>query len=322
MSKPIALQRVRGIIVYRNGALGDTIVTFPVLQNLRLAFPHVPLHFVASKEVGLLAQTCGLTDSVVSADSEWARKWFAGDAAGMRALVEGADALIAFTSEDDELKETARGAGFGFVRFQSPTLPANTTIHIVDHLFSALNGLIDGPLERIPSIRLPREQVVPARRILDESGLRSGTPYVFIHTGASSRQRVWPYAVDFARLLREKTGCTPVLHMGPIEKENAALEPHEVADMPILGPFTVLELAAALSCAAAYVGSDTGPSHLSAALGIPTFTVFGGGDEGRKNAVVWSPRGQRVHALRCPEGQDWPSPEQVVQALLLSGVLP
>ena len=178
MSKPLALQRVSGILVYRNGALGDTIVTFPVLQNLRLAFPRVPLHFAASKEVGLLAQTCGLADVAVPADSEWVRKWFAGDAAGMRALVEDADALIAFTSEDDELKEAARRAGFGFVRFQSPALPAGTTIHIVDHLLRALNGLIDGPLERMPSIRLPREQVAPVRRILDESGLRSGTPFV------------------------------------------------------------------------------------------------------------------------------------------------
>jgi len=112
------------------------------------------------------------------------------------------------------------------------------------------------------------------------------------------------------------------LHVGPIEKENAALERHEVADMPVLGPFAVLELAAVLSCAAAYVGSDTGPSHLSAALGIPTFTVFGGGDEGRKNTVVWSPRGKRVRAVCAPEGQDWPSPKHVVQALTLSGVLP
>jgi heptosyltransferase-3 len=45
----------------------------------------------------------------------------------------------------------------------------------------------------------------------------------------------------------------------------------------------------------AYVGNDSGISHLAAALGRPALVLFG-----PSNPDLWSPRGARV--LRAPDG--------------------
>ncbi len=52
-----------------------------------------------------------------------------------------------------------------------------------------------------------------------------------------------------------------------------------------------------LSACAAYLGNDSGISHLAAALGIPALALFGPTD-----AAVWGPRGEHAAVLCAPAG--------------------
>jgi ADP-heptose:LPS heptosyltransferase len=56
-------------------------------------------------------------------------------------------------------------------------------------------------------------------------------------------------------------------------------------------------LGALLSRAGAYLGNDSGISHLAAAWGAPTLSLFGPTDP-----AVWAPLGPRSRALRSPSG--------------------
>jgi hypothetical protein len=57
-------------------------------------------------------------------------------------------------------------------------------------------------------------------------------------------------------------------------------------------------LAALLDSAGAYIGADTGPMHVAAALGRPTLGVFGGGFRAQR----FLPIGPRTLAIRMPLG--------------------
>ena len=76
---------------------------------------------------------------------------------------------------------------------------------------------------------------------------------------------------------------------------------------------TLDQLVGVLASADAYLGNDSGPTHLAAAVGTPTVTLFG-----PTNAVIWAPRGPKVNVLqgaRSGEG-DWRiKPEAVVDAI-------
>ena len=110
----------------------------------------------------------------------------------------------------------------------------------------------------------PREQLsVPPRSARNE---------VLIHTGAGQPVRVWPlerYAGLVSRLRREhhqvQVACDP-------DQRSWWLE---VGEHDVATPQTVTELLHLIDRAGAVIGNDSGPCHLAAAAGVPTFTLFG-----------------------------------------------
>ncbi len=65
------------------------------------------------------------------------------------------------------------------------------------------------------------------------------------------------------------------------------------------------ELACWLAAARIYIGNDSGPTHLAAAVGTPVVALFGPTDP-----AVWAPRGPRV-AIAAAAALDAITVEQV-----------
>jgi heptosyltransferase-2 len=110
----------------------------------------------------------------------------------------------------------------------------------------------------------PRENIVIA------AGRDGGT--VLVHTGAGQPVRVWPLA-NYRRLVnhlrregfRVQVACDADQRAWWLEAgEAAAATPRDVT-----------ELLALIDQAGAFIGNDSGPGHLAAMCGVPTFTLFG-----------------------------------------------
>jgi heptosyltransferase-2 len=121
----------------------------------------------------------------------------------------------------------------------------------------ALAQALDLPLPLRDKISLP---AAPARKT------------VLIHTGAGQTVRVWPlehYQRLAARLRQEKI------------QTQIACDPDQRAwwlragEAKVATPATVTELLALIDQAGAFIGNDSGPGHLAAFCGLPTFTIFG-----------------------------------------------
>lgn len=99
---------------------------------------------------------------------------------------------------------------------------------------------------------------------------RAGT--VVIHTGAAQPVRVWPLTryQQLARELREaghkvRIACDA----------NQRLWWVTAGERDVATPANVRELLEILDCGVCFIGNDSGPGHLAAACGLPTFTLFG-----------------------------------------------
>ena len=95
---------------------------------------------------------------------------------------------------------------------------------------------------------------------------------VLMHSGAGQPVRVWPlerYRGLAARLRRK--GFSVQVACDPDQRE-WWLRAGETA---VATPGTVTELIALIDRAGAFVGNDSGPGHLAAFCGVPTFTIFG-----------------------------------------------
>lgn len=150
----------------------------------------------------------------------------------------------------------------GFARLGSRrllTLPLarpDPTAHRYEY-WRALAGALDFELPAREAIPFP-----PARP----------AGHVLIHTGAGQPVRVWPlerYRQLAARLraagYRVQVACDP--------DQRAWWQ--RAGEPALAVPHTVNELLALIDGARAFVGNDSGPGHLAAFCGVPTFTLFG-----------------------------------------------
>ena len=112
--------------------------------------------------------------------------------------------------------------------------------------------------------------------------IEAGPPYVVLNPGSNEPGRRWPFSAYLGvarRLLGE--GYRVVLVGSATEKpEPLQALAREVGVVDLIGRTTLPVLMDVMKGAAAVLSNDTGPAHLSIALGTPTVVVVGGGHFG------------------------------------------
>jgi ADP-heptose:LPS heptosyltransferase len=114
--------------------------------------------------------------------------------------------------------------------------------------------------------------------------IEAGPPYVVLNPGSNEPGRRWPLSSYFGIARRLLAGGYRVVVVGSaMEKPDPdrwrALA-HEAGVIDLIGRTTLPILMDVMKHAAAVLSNDTGPAHLSIALGTPTVVVVGGGHFG------------------------------------------
>jgi ADP-heptose:LPS heptosyltransferase len=155
-------------------------------------------------------------------------------------------------------------------------------------------------LTKPQQVRLPipdNDRRLIGRR-LAEFGIRANTAFVAVQVGAKRPTNRWlperfAQVIDF--LQRENE--LPVVLIGG-EPDSAAVEAvtnrMTTAVHTLVGKTTLLQTAALLEQSVLYIGNDTGPMHLAAAVGTPTVSIF----SARDYPVLWFPTGDNHVVLR------------------------
>lgn len=101
---------------------------------------------------------------------------------------------------------------------------------------------------------------------------RRKTGTILMHTGAAQLVRVWPLErfQNLARRLREQGHKVRVL-CNPEQQSSW----QQAGETDVKAPGTIAELLHCLEEAELFIGNDSGPGHLAAFCGVPTFTLFG-----------------------------------------------
>ncbi|MEJ5360287.1 MAG: glycosyltransferase family 9 protein [Desulfobacterales bacterium] len=267
------------LLVFHQGALGDLVCLFPLIAALRRRFR--PLELIAQGALARLALSEGLADKAHAVESGWTVGLFSGNPGErLQGWVSGFARLLAF-SASEALLAPLRRLSRGRLVAVPPRPPAGAAVHVTDH---ARRRLIEAGLleeDEPPAFRL---RTVPDR-------LR---PRVWIHPGAGSPRKRWPLErfLAVADRLRDR-GKDPVFLAGPAEEDLVA--PIRAAGHAVEQPGDLPALSSLLRRGAAYLGCDSGPSHLAAWCGIPSAVLFGPSDP-----VRWAPRGGPVRLLLPP----------------------
>ncbi|HET9598059.1 MAG TPA: glycosyltransferase family 9 protein [Anaeromyxobacteraceae bacterium] len=296
------------LVVRTDERVGNQLLTTPLLRALKLGIPHAELHLLAAARQSSVVAS-GHVDRVLPFEKRlfFRRPWRL--AALLAALRRGRyDAVVeaghwsGFSLTGSLLaRVVAAGAPVvGHLRGES----ARFLSHAVPHDGANENevraklellrpfGLLPRGLE--PETELGRDPALAARA-LAAAGV-SGA-YAVLNPGARMADRRWPPAAHAAVARGLAARGLPVLVVwGPGEEPIA----RAVADGggARLAPATDLaDLAALLRGARLCVSNNSGPMHLSVAVGAPTVGVFLSGDAVRwRHEVPWfeaaEPRGE------------------------------
>jgi heptosyltransferase-1 len=175
--------------------------------------------------------------------------------------------------------------------------------HVIEQnlaLAAALTGTAESP-----QAILPRD---PAAELWCDRYFGETKPkrLVLLNPGAGWGAKQWPaerYGATARELGRE--GYTLLVNYGPGEEElaQAVVTSSDGAAQPVR--CSLGELIALTRRASLFVGGDTGPLHLAAALQVPVVAIFGPTDPGRNgpfgtsSIVLRSPASATSHARRA-----------------------
>jgi len=279
------MRAVNAILLIEQYGLGDGILSTPALELLCCEFPRARRVSLTSPVVAELRQGCPLVEGVTT-DLPVAQSFdLAVDLTGKLRTARLARRSGAAVRVGTAWWPSREWAG----KLYTVEVPRPEGGHVFEHKLEiaraaalACGVLSHNDIEARLKVWISDTEHAFAQAWLAERGLLSGKRLVGMHTGGSSRGRSWRAArfVQLCRELRSRYDAE-VLMVGGSEELPGALEiARQASGDPwvVAGQTTVGQLAALLSRCQLFIGGDSGPLHLAAAVGLRVVAIFGRSD--------------------------------------------
>ena len=319
--------KVKRVLIYRLGSLGDTVVALPALHLVARAFStaerrmltNVPVNSKAPSAAAVLDRT-GLVDSYFEYPlktrslRELVSLWWR--------LVLWRPQVVVYLAASRGINAAKRDARF----FKLCGIPRQVGVPLTDAMQKNLLAEGDGSLEpeanrllrnlsslgdgRVNSpaswdLRLTQAEIAKARELLAPS---EGMALIAVSVGTKVQSKDWG-AANWRALLLEMAklyqgyalvmcGAAEEFAVSEAAAEGwSATSPNTAINL--CGKLTPRESAAVFAEAKIFIGHDSGPMHLAAAVQTPCVAIF----SARTKPRVWFPYGTQhrvvYHQVDC-----------------------
>jgi ADP-heptose:LPS heptosyltransferase len=293
---------IQHLVLIFPGALGDLLLVLPTLRRLRRRHAPARTILVVAEPQRGLARLLGVADTVASLD-ETGAAWLFGADTPPRWLVPGSVVFSWLGSDPTLGARLAQVAGAAHL-LSVERAPGHEHAAVA---YARAAGVAGDRRRLAADAGIAPPDSARARTLI--AGLRR--PLLAMHRGAGSRAKRW--ATDgFATVAgwwRRSQGDVVDL-LGPAEAGDAPL------DGAVVSGWSLPDVAALLALTDAYLGNDSGVSHLAGAVGARGVVLFGPTDPAR-----WRPLAPGLAVLRSrvndreSPSRPYPSPERVCKAL-------
>jgi lipopolysaccharide heptosyltransferase II len=291
-------ERAKRILAVRLDSIGDVLMTGPALRALASRGARVTL--LTSPAGAEAARLLPGVDDVIVYDAPWMK----GTALRSGPAPEGAmiaklrrrafDGAVIFTVYSQSPLPAALLCHLAGIRLRAAHCrenpyqllsdwirepePAEIERHEVERQLALVGELGLGQRDDALRVDVPDEADARVKRLLAEIELDERRPWVVLHPGASAASRRYPvdrYAMVL-RTLIEEHGWQAVIAGG---SDDAAMADRLVSRLhgraaTLAGRLELAELAALLSRAPLFIGNNSGPAHLAAAVGTPLVVLY------------------------------------------------
>lgn len=292
-------ERQGKILVIRGGAIGDFILTLPALAALRKQFPEAHLELLGYPHIAQLALAGGLVDRVQPIEARALAGFFARNgelSEDLRDYFSEFNIVVSYLFDPDEIFHGNLARCLHGQFLSGPHRPDESeSVHATAVFLRPLQRLAIFDSDPVPRLEFPQ----PART--GGLGWGAGSTTLALHPGSGSERKNWPES-EWSELTAELARTTRwnLLLVGG-EAEGGRLErlagPLPPERCRVLKNLPLPELARRLREVDAFVGHDSGITHLAAALGVPTVALWADSNE-----AIWRPLGDDVVVLKQRQG--------------------
>ena len=300
---------VRRVLVTKLRHHGDVLLTSPVISALKAHAPHVEIDALVYRETAPMLANHPAISRIFTIDRQWKKQGVVSQTRAEWKLLSSLSArhydLLVHLTEHWRGAWLRRLLGIRWsVAPQRPNvspqwkrsfthlyaMPRGTMRHMVEVNLDALRKIGIQPIEDAKRLLLlpGADAELQVERLMKQHQLAPRS-FIQVHPGSRWLFKCWPadrVSALIRRLLGE--GERIVITGAPDPVEQAMVE-QILADVPsgvvdLSGQLSLSELAALTAQARGFVGVDSAPMHIAAAMGTPAVALFGPSGE-----IRWRP---------------------------------
>ncbi len=285
----------RTITIVRGGAIGDFVLTLPAIQALWSHYPGHTQQIVGNPGIVQLAHPEKIVDihspSLIGLYSDSVRS-----DPELNSVFGDSAVVLAYTTQGSaQFAQRLSESTSARILVHDPR-PDGSSEHIGEQLFAPVQAADLADSFDLPRIDLTPSELELSVRLLGES---TELHTIVVSPGSGGRRKCWPIE-RYADIVEEVVaiGLRAVVILGPAEEHLADRSfLRSSRYVRIVQPPDLVQLAGLLQSADLYIGNDSGPSHIAAAVGVPSVVLFGPTDP-----ALWAPRGRSVEVIESPDG--------------------
>jgi lipopolysaccharide heptosyltransferase II len=277
------------VLVLQTSFLGDTVLTLPLLTEIKRRFPGARLTFFCSPQGKQLVETCLAVDKIIvddkkSADRGWSGIWR--QAMRLRQMAftlaltphkSVRSALILYLARIPCRVGFRQSRGW-FLFNRLVHRPAER--HDVERTLSLLGafGIPIEDCERRFDMLEVRDRHTPVRQ--DLLAMKNGGKRLLMGVNPGSVWATKRWDIEgYARLiemLKKRWDCEVIIFGGPEDAQIAAAIQTSCGMncVNFAAKLSLWELPAALDACDVFITNDSGPMHIAVARGVPTVALF------------------------------------------------
>ena len=280
---------MKRILVFSFSFIGDAVLSTAVIQPLRRHFPDAHITFLVGPRAFDLLATDPNIDVTLIYDNRGEHAGWKGRLRLIKTLRTGKFDLVV------NLRDSLMARCIGVEHWGLARSDSNR--HAVTRYLEVLQRQGVDTTNAHPLLELTEAERTAAHHFLEETGIESERLLIGIHPGGNWEYKLWNgknYA-EIASTLAEKLNARILLFAGPNER-HLQTRVVEMMDVPpiLVKTDDLRHLAGLISACDVYIGNDTGPMHIAAAVETPIVALFGStnhirsGPYGNEHTVVQS----------------------------------
>ncbi|MHB1051229.1 MAG: glycosyltransferase family 9 protein [Bacteroidota bacterium] len=282
MNQHSFFNNVSSVLLIKLRAIGDVLLSTPVIENLKRQFPHLQIDFLCEQFAADVVRGNPYLNTILTfkkqSDSglDLIRKvrsrrydviidLFGNPRTALVTRLSGASHRIGFPF---------RGRRYAYTHHVNPR---GGEVHNVDFNLDVLRKIGIPIVSQQPYFPIDERSEEFARQWISSENL-SGRELIGINPSGGWKTKRWPLD-SFARLIDEigrDDHVSVVLFWGPGEFEDmTAIRNTTTVPVHCIPKTSLKEMGALLKHCSYLISNDSGPMHIAASLGIPTLGIYG-----------------------------------------------